>query len=109
MQASPPDDIEKRALVSEATRPASTSPRRGPLVTTSENTDDIRPRIASGVTVWLMTERQTGLTLPRAPPRATGTSAPAAQSEPARPAAAIATPQTQTAATVIRPSLLAEP
>ena len=43
------------------------SPRRGPLVTTSENTLDIRPRIASGVTVWLMIWRQTALTLSAAP------------------------------------------
>ena len=58
---------EKRALVAAATTPDSMSPRRGPLVTTSENTLDIRPRIASGVTVWLMIWRQTALTLSAAP------------------------------------------
>ena len=42
--------------------PDSRSPSRGPLVTTSMNMDDIRPRSASGVTVWLMVERQTALT-----------------------------------------------
>ena len=63
----PPEKTEKRAVVSEATAPDSMSPRRGPLVTTSEKTDDMRPRIASGVTVWLIVERQTALTLSAAP------------------------------------------
>lgn len=83
------------------------SPSRGPLVTTSENTDDIRPRIASGVTVWLMTERQTALTLSAAP--ATASSAAADHSEPASPAPAIARPHAQTAAIVILPSRCAPP
>src|SRR4051794_19696902 len=39
MHASPPEVIEKRGLVSDATVPDSMSPSRGPLVTTSENTD----------------------------------------------------------------------
>ena len=63
--------------------PDSTSPRRGPLVTTSEKTDDIRPRIASGVTVWLIVERQTALTESAAP--ATASSTAASHSDPASP------------------------
>ena len=58
---------EARVPSAAAAPPASTSPRRGPLVTTSEKTDDIRPRIASGVTAWLITERHTALTLSAAP------------------------------------------
>lgn len=75
-------------------------------MTTSEKTDDIRPRSASGVTVWLMTERHTALTLSAAP--ATASSAAAGHSDPANPAAASATPQTQTAAIVTRPRRRAE-
>ena len=93
--------------MSPATPPASTSPSRGPLVTTSENTDDIRPRIASGVTVWLIVERQTALTLSAAP--ATASSAAATHSDPASPARAIAAPQATTAHTTIRPSRRALP
>ena len=71
--------------------PDSRSPSRGPPVTTSPNTDDIRPRIASGVTVWLIVERQTALTESAAPASA---SIPAAShSEFIRPASAIAIPQ----------------
>jgi hypothetical protein len=44
MHASPPDVTENRGPVADATAPASTSPSLGPLVTTSENTEDIRPR-----------------------------------------------------------------
>src|ERR1041385_4812720 len=95
MQATPPDTTEKRVLVAAATAPASTSPRRGPLVTTSENTEDMRPRSASGVRDWLMTERQTALTLSAAP--ATARSAAAGHSEDTTPAPAIARPQTHTA------------
>src|SRR5687768_4437707 len=102
MQARPPDSTEKRGLVSDATAPASTSPSRGPLVTTSEKTDDMRPRNASGVTIWLITERQTALTLSAAP--ATASSAAAAHSDPTNATAAIAAPHTQTATIVTIPS-----
>ena len=67
MQARPPDVIEKRALVSDATAPASMSPSRGPLVTTSENTDDIRPRMRVRCHCLVDVERQTALTLSAAP------------------------------------------
>ena len=70
------------------TEPDSTSPSRGPLVTTSVKTDDIRPRRWSGVTDWLIDERQTALTLSAAP--ASASSAAATHSEPATPASAIA-------------------
>ena len=66
------------------------------------NTDDMRPRRRSGVTSWLMAERQTALTLSAAP--ATASSAAAAHSDPASPASAIAAPQTATAQITIRPS-----
>ena len=100
--ASPPDAIEKRALVSDATTPASMSPSRGPLVTTSEKTDDMRPRIASGVTVWLITDRQTALTLSAAP--ATASRAAAGHRLETSPAAATDCPQTITAPMTISPS-----
>src|SRR3954451_5471083 len=102
MHASPPDVIEKRALVSEATVPASMSPRRGPLVTTREKTDDIRPRIESGVTVWLITERQTALTLSAAP--ATASRAAADHRLDTTPTSAIAAPQASTAPMTMSPS-----
>ena len=53
--------------------------------------DDIRPRSSSGVTDWLMIERQTALMLSAAP--ATASSAAAPQIEGIRPAPAIAAPQ----------------
>src|SRR4051794_11544258 len=102
MQARPPEVTEKRGLVRPATVPDSTSPSRGPLVTTSEKTDDMRPRIASGVTVWLITDRQTALTLSAAP--ATASSAAAGHRVDTSPAAAIAAPQTTTAPMTISPS-----
>src|SRR3954470_5496499 len=108
MQASPPETIEKRAPAREATEPASMSPSRGPLVTTSENTEDMRPRMASGVTVRLITERQTGVAaatpvglitarrpaLPLPPARAIPSGAPAGHRLGIRPASATAAPQT---------------
>src|SRR3954462_11353334 len=102
MHASPPVDIEKRGPVSDATVPASMSPRRGPLVTTSEKTDDIRPRSASGVTIWLITERHTALTLSAAP--ATASSTQAGHRLGIAPARAIAPPHTITAPMTISPS-----
>src|SRR4051812_38690783 len=99
--ATPPETTEKRGDVRPATAPDSTSPSRGPLVTTSEKTEDIRPRIESGVTVWLIVERHTALTL-SAPP-ATASSRAASHSEPAKPAMVTATPQTTTAQMTIRP------
>ena len=65
------------------------------------NTEDIRPRIASGVTVWLIVERQTALTESAAP--ATASSPAAIHSDGTSPAAAIARPHTQTAPMTIRP------
>src|SRR3954469_12578277 len=101
-QAIPPDVTEKRGPPPPATVPASMSPSRGPLVTTSENTDDMRPRIASGVTVWLIVDRQTALTLSAAP--ATASSPAATHSDPPSPAAVIARPHTITAQITISPS-----
>src|SRR3954471_18329335 len=107
MHARPPETTDARTPDSAATVPDSTSPRRGPLVTTSEKTDDIRPRIASGVTVWLIVERQTALTLSAA--AATASRAAAIHSDPASPASAIAAPHATTAQTTIRPRRRALP
>src|SRR5215831_2658520 len=78
------------------------SPSRGPERTTIWKTDDMRPRIASGVTVWLIVVRDTALTLSAAPAIARNTHAGA--SDVISPAAAIASPQTITAPITIRPS-----
>ena len=101
-QARPPETTENRGVASDATAPASTSPSRGPLRTTSMSTADMRPRSASGVTVWLIVIRQTALTLSAAP--ASANSARAGRSEVTRPAAAMAAPQAATAKITIRPS-----
>src|SRR4051795_2374771 len=95
MHARPPETIENRTPPSAAAEPASTSPSRGPLVTTREKTDDMRPRRWSGVTDWLIVERQKALLLSAAPASASSTAA--IHSEPARPASAIAAPQATTA------------
>ena len=71
------------------------SPSRGPLVTTSMKTDDMRPRNSSGVTVWLMIERETALTESAAP--AMKRKPAASQSEDTSPAPAMASPQATTA------------
>src|ERR1044071_8263623 len=93
--ASPPVATAKLAELSDATTPASRSPSRGPLVTTSMNTEDIRPRIGSGVTVWLIAGRHPALAEP--PPPATAGRPAATHSDGTGPAAAIASPHTQTA------------
>src|SRR3954453_4745932 len=100
--ASPPLTTATPAVVSEAAIPDSRSPSRGPLVTTSVKIADIRPRSSSGVTVWLMIERQTALTLSAAPAIASRTAA--GQIDGMNPAPAIARPQTVTAPITIRPS-----
>src|SRR4051812_35697992 len=102
MHATPPDTTLKRGVDSDATVPASTSPSRGPLATTRLNTDDIRPRMWSGVSDCEIVDRHTALTLSAAPAIAKRTSA--GQSVLIRPAPAIATPQTATLASTIRPS-----
>src|SRR6185312_2799849 len=101
--ASPPDVTETRALVAPATTPDSMSPSRGRLGTTSENTDDMRPGMWSGVTVWLIVERHTALTESAAP--ATTSSAAAIHSELASPTNVIATAHAVTAQITTRPSL----
>jgi hypothetical protein len=83
-QARPPLTTATPAVMSEAARPDSRSPRRGPLVTTRLKIADMRARSGSGVTVWLMIDRQTALTLSVAP--ATASSA-AAGHTPAPPSA----------------------
>src|SRR6185503_18579822 len=63
--------------------------------------DDIRPRIASGVIVWLIVVRQTALTLSAAPAIVKRTIA--GHRVVKRPAIAIAVPHTATATITIRP------
>ena len=79
------------------------SPSRGPLVTTSEKTEDMRPRMWSGVTVWLIVVRHTALMESAAP--ATASSAAAIHSEDASPANVIATAHAITAQITTNPSL----
>ena len=62
-QARPPEITEMRGVVRAATLPDSTSPTRGPPVTTSVKTADMRPRMWSGVTDCMIVVRQTALTL----------------------------------------------
>src|SRR3954471_19090409 len=102
MHARPPDTTEKRGDVADATVPDSTSPSRGPLVTTSVNTDDILPRMWSGVTDCEIVERHTALTLSAAP--ATANRMQAGTIELMSPAPAIPSPHTATDASTIRPS-----
>src|SRR3954447_21038447 len=102
MQATPPETTEKRGVAADATAPASTSPSRGPLGTTRLNADDSRPRMWSGVADCEIVVRQTALTLSAAP--ATANRMAAGTIELIAPAPAIATPQTATDASVIRPS-----
>src|SRR4051812_48218259 len=102
MQATPPETTEKRGVAADATAPASTSPSRGPLATTRLKTDDIRPRMWSGVTDCEIVERQTALTLSAAP--ATANRMHAGTIEVISPAAAMAMPHTATDPSTIRPS-----
>src|SRR5437660_7607513 len=102
MHNSPPDTTENRTPAAPATAPDSTSPSRGPPVTTSENAADMRPRMWSGVTVWLMVERQTADTESAAP--ATPSNATAGHSDRITPASDTAAPQTATAQITTSPS-----
>src|SRR3954467_3353226 len=65
--ASPPETIEKRTLVSDATSPASTLPRAGVAATWANSIPETRPRRWSGVTVQRIVPRRTGLTVARGP------------------------------------------
>src|SRR3954469_10010921 len=99
--ARPRETTLKRGVATDATEPASTSPSRGPLATTRLNTDDIRPRMWSGVTDCEIVERQTAPTLAAAP--ATANRSAAGQIEVISPPAAMASPQTATEPSTIRP------
>ena len=65
--ATPPETIEKRRLVSEATRPASTLPSAGVAATWANSIPESRPRSGSGVTVQRIVPRSTALTLSAKP------------------------------------------
>ena len=100
--ATPPETTAKRGVAADATAPDSTSPRRGPLATTRLNTDDMRPRMWSGVSVCEIVDAADGAD-------AVGGAGDGEQD--ARPddrrsarRRAIASPQTATAASTIRPS-----
>src|SRR3954447_18397863 len=100
--ARPPLTTLKRGVAADAIVPASTSPSLGPLATTRLNTDDIRPRMWSGVTDCEIVERHTALTLSAAP--ATANRIAAGTIELIAPAAAMARPHTATDASTMRPS-----
>ena len=59
MHASPPETTANRTDVAAATAPASTSPSRGPDVTTAMCSALSRPRISSGATSWRIVFRKT--------------------------------------------------
>ena len=102
-QSTPPETIEKRRLVNEATRPASVLPSVGPLATWANSIPTRRPRISSGVAVSMIVERKIALTSSAAPATASSTSE--SQSDSAKPNAAIATPHPHAASTTARPCL----
>ena len=67
MQARPPETIEKRRLVREASTPASTLPSVGAAATWVNSIPVIRPRSASGVATRTIVLRRTALTKSAAP------------------------------------------
>src|SRR5918995_5107035 len=87
----PPETIDARTLVSEATTPASKFPSSGAPATCASSMPESLPRIESGVTVSRMFERRTALMKSAAPAAARKISANHAAS--AKPTKAIATPQ----------------
>ncbi len=88
-------------MVSAATVPDSMSPSRGPPATTRLKTEEMRPRIASGVSVCIIVERQTALTESAAPARAKQIAAP--QIALTTPARAMKIAQKATATRAMRP------
>ena len=100
-QRNPPDTIEKRRLVSDATTPASTLPSVGALATCMNSMPVSRPRMLSGVALSMIVERKTALTLSAAP--ATASSSEPAQSVFVKPNAAIAIPHPAAAITTASP------
>jgi hypothetical protein len=101
-QARPPETIEKRRLVSDATRPASTLPRAGVAATWANSIPDTRPRRWSGVTVQRIVPRRTALTLSAAPAAASISRASQRVSS-EKPKSAIATPHSPAAIATTRP------
>src|SRR3954453_18680704 len=67
MQARPPETTESCVPKAAATEPASTSPIRGPPVTTTMNTPCSRPRRASGVATCRIVLRKMALTMSAGP------------------------------------------
>src|SRR4051795_5417644 len=67
MHASPPETTDSWVPKTAATDPASTSPIRGPPVTTTMNTPCNRPRNASGVATCRIVLRKIALTMSAAP------------------------------------------
>ena len=59
-RASPPETIEKRRLVSEATSPASTLPSAGVAATCANSMPETRPRSGSGVALQRIVAAQDG-------------------------------------------------
>ena len=100
-QRIPPETIEKRRLVSDATTPASRFPRAGVEATWANSIPETRPRMRSGVTLKRIVWRMTALTLSAAPAPARRRSA--SQSESANPNATMKTPQSPAAIATTRP------
>src|SRR5947208_14223260 len=71
-QARPPETIEKRRLVSDATRPASTLPSAGVAATCANSIAEARPLRWAGVTVPRIVPRTPALTVYAAPAAARG-------------------------------------
>ena len=100
-QSTPPETIEKRSDVSDASTPASRSPRFGALATCVNSIPDSRPRRWSGVTRSSIVLRSTALK--KSAPPATASRTSAGQSVVVKPNAAIATPQAHAAIVTASP------
>ena len=61
-QAMPPETMEKRTLVSEATTPASTLPSAGAPATWASSMPEMRPRRWSGEPASMIDSRRIALT-----------------------------------------------
>src|SRR5205085_3006345 len=100
-QAMPPETIEKRMLLRDATPPASTLPSRGALVTWARYAADTRPCKASGVVANMIVPRITALKASAQPAAARRTTA--SGSVVTNPNAVIATPHNVAATTIPTP------
>ena len=103
MQIRPPDTTDVWTDVALATSPASTSPTRGPLVTTAMCSADMRPRKLSGVTCCMIVLRNTAEITSAAPAAARSRSASQNMLPGTKPKTAIDAPHATTDATTAAP------